>query len=243
MGLVSAATAERPAGPQRHEEPAGEHSGAPAAADAVTAAREAAIPAAELPGSPDDRLVRAAVAGQREAFAELVRRYTNLLYWYVHGRVKDQGEIEEITQEAMVRAYVDLPKLRAPRAFANWLLAIAGCVVHEKRRRDSKIINLGEAEIPAQGAETRTPPELLSKEELRTRITAEMERLPPHYRVALALKYMNGLSVDSISERLMIPAGTVRSRLSRAYAILQRRLEGQAGPVSEEPEAAPDEPQ
>ena len=120
MELVSAATVERPTGPQ-------EQPGAPetaAAAAGARAARDAAIPAAELAGSADDLLVRAALAGQRDAFAELVRRYTNLLYWYVHGRVKGAAEIEEVTQEAMVRAYVDLPKLRAPRAFANWLLAI-----------------------------------------------------------------------------------------------------------------------
>ena len=143
----------------------------------------------------------------------------------------------EVTQEAVVRSYVDLPRLRSPRAFPNWLLAIAGAVIHEKRRRDSRIIHLAEPDDSVGATETRTPPDLLSREEIRERLVVEMERLPAHYRVALALKYMNGLSVEEIAGRLVIPAGTVRSRLSRAYAILQRRIEG--GPVAAGSEADP----
>ncbi len=173
--------------------------------------------------------------GQKDAFAELVRRYTRMVMWYVSDRVKDQTEIEEIAQEATVRAYVGLPNLRAPGAFSRWLIAIADSVIRTKRRAESKIIVL---ESPAEHLET--PPEAgplskLSRQELREELRVEMRLLPPHYRTVLGLKYMHDLTAEQISQRLMVPIGTVRSRLSRSYAILHKRLGGkrrapQSGP-------------
>ena len=68
------------------------------------------------------------------------------------------------------------------------------------------------------------------------RVMAATAALPDHYRVVLALKYMQGRSVDEIAERLQMTPGSVRSRLSRAYGLLRKRLE--AGPVPEMPPAA-----
>jgi RNA polymerase sigma-70 factor (ECF subfamily) len=209
---------------------------APPAGDAavgeakLAASPAAVIPAGDVPRATDDALVRASVAGQREAFAELVRRYTRMVYWYVSGRVKDPLEMEEVTQEAMVRSFVDLPRLRTPRAFPNWLLSIAGCVISERRRSGARMVTTDDpASIADARTESLTPPELLSSEELRERLRQEMAQLPAHYRVALALRYMSGCSIEEIAARLMVPEGTVRSRLSRAYAILQKRLESHVG--------------
>ncbi len=193
------------------------------------------IPAEALRDSTDDALVRAALTGQNEAFSELVRRYTKLLFWYVNGRLKNAGEVDEVTQEAMVRAYVDLPKLRVPRAFPNWLISIASTVLREKHRSDSKIINI-ESPDDAAAPKTYTPVETLTRAEMRDKLRIEMQRLPDHYRVVLALKYMNGFSVEETASKLLLPEGTVRSRLSRAYAILQQRLEsGDATDTSASP--------
>jgi RNA polymerase sigma-70 factor (ECF subfamily) len=183
------------------------------------------LPVGELPGASDDALVRAAVAGQREAFSELVRRYTNMVLWYVNARLRDPVESEEVTQETMVRAFTELPRLRAPRAFANWLLTIATSVIARNVRTESKYVRLSEPD-EALGTEPASgPAEKLSADEMRGRLALEIEKLPPHYRVALALKYLNGYSVEDIASRLQVPEGTVRARLSRAYGILRSRLE------------------
>ena len=180
----------------------------------------------ELPRATDDALVRAAVAAQREAFTELVMRYTDGLLWFVRERVHDPVEAEEITQEAMVRAFESLPRLRVPRAFWSWLLTVASSIISDRRKAESKLIHLGEEEEEAlAGAVSPDPSTRLTGEEVRARLVEEMKKLAPRYRQVLALKYMNSLPVDEIADRLQLPAGTVRGRLSRAYTILRRRLE------------------
>ncbi len=192
-------------------------------------ARSASIAPDRMGSSSDDALVRATVGGQQEAFSELVRRYTNMVLWYSHARLRDPLEAEEVTQESMVRAYEQLPRLRAPGAFANWLLTIAVSVMSRKRRRDSKIIHLEDSVKGLEAPTAPTPIDSITDAELRERIVVEMDKLPTHYRVALALKYLNGYSIAEISDRLQVPAGTVRARLSRAYGMLRKRLEGAAG--------------
>jgi len=225
----------------RQPDPAGAGPGAPrgdGSSEASAAEVKALIPVDAISDASDDRLVRAALVGQKEPFAELVRRYTRMVLWYVSGRISGQVEVEEITQEAIVRAYVGLPKLRAPRAFSGWLVAIADSIVREKHRMDSKIITLASPDGAAESPPEAAPAEVLSREELREQLLVEMRRLPPHYRTALALKYMNGYSINQISQQLQLPEGTVRARLSRAYGMLRKRLEPAV--LGAEPGAGPE---
>jgi len=219
MGLV----AEMVARPGRALDPAREGPAAHASDEAERARKDVLAPG-QIPGATDDLLVRAAVAGQREAFSELVGRYTNMVLWFTNARLRDPVEAEEVTQAAMVTAFVELPKLRAPRAFANWLLTIANSMISKKRRRESRLIRLEEPDgvLGADGAPG--PPERLSDEEIRERLVLEMQKLPQHYGVVLALKYLNGYSVEDIASRIQVPQGTVRARLSRAYGMLRQRL-------------------
>jgi len=240
---IVAEIVERPPGGAGPSEPAGARASEGGALEAPAA--PAAIPLDALPSATDDDLVRAAVGGQREAFMQLLGRYVNLLFWFVGGRLSDPVEIEEVAQESVVRAYASLPRLRAPGAFANWLLMIAENVLREKRRRDSRFIQLDAAEAGEQasggaGGRPAGPPEaheVLSREEFRGRLKAEIDRLPTHYRVVLALKYMNGMTVEEIASRIQVPVGTVRGRLSRAYSLLRGRL-GRFLPGGELPGAA-----
>ncbi len=193
--------------------------------DVLVADARLVIAAADMPDSPDDALVRAALVGQREAFEELVRRYTNMILVFVNARLRDPVEAEEVTQETMVRAFTLLPSLRAPRAFANWLFQIATNVLIDRKRSSKRLVAIDDGPGGERAAEGPSPQEVLSREESREFVHAEIQKLPPHYRVTLALKYINGFSVDEIAERHQVPAGTVRARLSRAYQVLRRRLE------------------
>ncbi len=220
MELVAETIETRPGG----ESPRRGASAGPSAESASSVAGSAPIAPDLIGSSSDDALVRASVGGQQDAFSELVRRYTNMVLWFSHARLRDPLEAEEVTQESMVRAYEQLPRLRAPGAFANWLLTITTSVMSKKRRRDSKIIHLEDSVKSLEAPAQPTAIDSLSDAELRERIVVEMNKLPAHYRVALALKYLNGYSVDEISERLQVPGGTVRARLSRAYGMLRKRL-------------------
>jgi len=207
----------------------GPDSGQGTAQVALTPAQEKfLIPVDELPLASDDALVRSALAGQQDGFGELVRRYTNMVLCYINARVRNQLEAEEITQEALVRAYTQLANLRAPRAFANWVLSIANAVMIDRRRADSKTVPLEDSGDELAPGPSLTPPDLVSEAETRTGVFRQMERLPVHYRVALALKYINGFSVEEIAVKLQVPEGTVRARLSRAYRLLRKKLEAAA---------------
>jgi len=208
-----------------------------AALAAVQADARSLLAPEDLPGASDDLLVRAALAGQSEAFDGLVRRYTNMIFCFLNARLRDDVEAEEITQETMVRAYVGLPRLRAPRAFPSWLFTIAGAVLADRVRAGSKVVPL-EEEHESGGAPVQSPAELFSREESRAMVHREIQRLPSHYRVALTLKHLDNLSVEEISKRLQVPAGTVRSRLSRSYALLHKGLSGR-GLGAAAPEAGP----
>jgi len=229
MTLV-AQIAERPLGPLEPGQGAGEAGGAAQAPPAVTASGDARfiLSAEELPAASDDALVRAALCEQQEAFAELVRRYTNMTLCFINARVRDRLEAEEITQEALVRAYTQLARLRSPRAFANWVLSIANAVMIDRKRAGAKTVPLEETAEALARPDALTPPQVISDEETRAGVFEQMQKLPVHYRVALALKYINGLSVEQIASKLQVPQGTVRARLSRAYRLLRKKLEAVA---------------
>ncbi len=183
-----------------------------------------------IAGASDDALVRAALSEQKEAFNELIRRYARMTLWHVTALVSPPVDPEEVVQEAIVRSYVNLAKLWPPKAFPRWLLGIAKNVALESARASARMPE--PALAPAEQVE---PHEELQGREMRDRVMAATAALPDHYRVVLALKYMQGRSVDEIAERLQMTPGSVRSRLSRAYGLLRKRLE--AGPVPEMPPA------
>jgi len=216
---------------------AGREDSLPADGSGSGAPAEWALPAGDIPGAVDGDLVKAALADQKEAFNELIRRYARMLLWHVSGLVSPPLDAEEVVQESIVRAYAGLTKLWPPKAFPRWLLGIARNVALEAQRAAARTPAVDVAEIPIAAGQSGDPQEELQRKELRARLLAETSALPDHYKVVLALKYMRGYSVDEIAEQLQMPPGSVRSRLSRAYALLRRRLGARAtsGPaVSEE---------
>jgi len=147
---------------------------------------------------------------------------------YLFSRLKNRDLAEELTQEAMVRAFEFLPRLKAPRSFAGWLLGIAHNTMTRSLEESKRSVPLADAILDASPLhpEDRTagPAEHLSREELRERALAEVGRLPPRYRVPLMLKYQGDHSCEQIAEFLGLPIGTVTSRLSRAYQMLYEHL-------------------
>ena len=177
-----------------------------------------ARPASEL---SDAEIVRACLGGRTELFAEFVRRYTNVVATYLYSRTRNRELADELTQEAMVRAFEFLPRLKAPRSFAGWLLGIAHNTMTRALEERKRSVPLEEAVLEAGAAGAAAgPAERLSRDELRSRALTEVSRLPARYRIPLMLKYQGGYSCEQVAEFLGVPMGTVTSRLSRAYQLL-----------------------
>ena len=198
--------------------------------DAATDGAEAHLD----PGS-DAGIVHDCLTGNPERFRELVERYTRMLAVFAFSKLGSREAADEVAQEAMVRAYEQLPSLRVPRAFSNWLMAIANNIILRMLNERSRSVPLGDAgdapgERPGDAeARPRTstaeePGAELGREELWQRILSEVNELPPRYSMVVALKHQGGLSCREIAERLGLPVGTVTGRLSRAYTILRHRI-------------------
>ncbi len=155
--------------------------------------------------------------GHPEDFRVLVERYQRPLFAYMSGRLGDQLAAEEAAQEAFVRAFLSLKKLRKPESFYAWLLGIASRVLKEQfrtlRRREQ---DCAVAETLAQ-QNTSSPPEYPLEEAIAA--------LPDSYRQVILLRYYEGLSCQEVGQRLGMPLGTVTKTLSRAYALLRHELQ------------------
>lgn len=176
----------------------------------------------------ETELIRAAVAGQTEAFGELVRRYQDRLYTAVVHIVGCRVEAEDVVQDAFVQAYVKLQTFKQNSRFYTWLYRIAFNVSISRRRRRKVEVSVEESrELTGQEPldEGTAPGEPLEEAERRELLRRAMARLSEEHRSIIVLRHMEECSYEDIAQILEISVGTVRSRLHRARAALLEHLQ------------------
>lgn len=183
------------------------------------------------PASRDEeRLVSAAVAGDRASFELIVRRYDEglrVLAWHLLG---DRDLMDDALQDAYLNAFVGLRRFRGEAALGTWLYRIAytACLTSLRRRRPCLPYD---AELDARSsASGEDLDELVAR---RSDIGAALRSLPPDLCAAVLLAYREGFTYKEIGEALDIPSGTVGSRLHHARELLRAAL--RRGPGKEEP--------
>lgn len=181
----------------------------------------------------DQQLVERAQRGEKRAFDLLVSKYQRRLARLLSRFLRDSADIEDVTQEAFVKAYRALPSFRGESAFYTWLYRIgintAKNFLSASGRRP--VINSevededGESfDMASQIPDLNTPEsELMNKEILNT-VNAAVEALPEELRTAISLREMDGLSYDEIAKVMNCPIGTVRSRIFRAREAIATEL-------------------
>ncbi len=180
----------------------------------------------------DQALVDRVQRGDKEAFDLLVRRYQFKIANVVSRYVSDQAEIEDIVQEAFIKAYRALSRFRGDSAFYTWLYRIAintakNFLVSQGRRPPGTDIDAADAENYESGRGLReigTPEADLLSRELADTVTRALEALPPDLREAIMLRELEGLSYEEIAAAMECPIGTVRSRIFRAREAIDREL-------------------
>ena len=186
--------------------------------------------------NPSERqLIARILAGEKDLFHDLIRPCERMVYLTVLGMMKDEAEAEDVTQEAMLKAYRALASFHAESKFSTWLVAIA---LNEGRRR---LRIAGRAPLESleeqQGAEPEgdftpalltdwreIPLEALERKEVREALVAAVGQLPAIYRQVFTLRDIEELDVRETAEVLEISANVVKVRLHRARMILQKRL-------------------
>jgi RNA polymerase sigma-70 factor (ECF subfamily) len=177
-------------------------------------------------------LVKRVQEGDKKAFDVLVRKYQHKIANLISRYVRDPGEVQDVTQEAFLKAYRALPKFRGDSAFYTWLYRIAvntakNYLVARDRRPPEGDIDVADA-VHYEGAgalrENGTPERLALRDEIEKTVFEAIEKLPEDLRTAITLREMEGLSYEEIAQVMGCPVGTVRSRIFRAREAIEQRL-------------------
>lgn len=163
----------------------------------------------------DEDLAIQAGAGDRPAFAELVRRYTPLLWRTCRRLLGDASEAEDAVQESFLKAWQALPRYEARGRLAGWLASIAQRVCLDRLRARREWSQLS--------AEPSAPAPPLSYAE-RDEVAQALSDLAPRERVLIHAKYTLGMSGPEIAAELSLSPGNVRVLLHRALRSLRAAL-------------------
>ena len=181
----------------------------------------------------DQQLVERAQRGDKRAFELLVEKYQRKLARLLSRLIRDPGEVEDVTQEAFIKAYRALPSFRGDSAFYTWLYRIGintaknYLVAMGRRAPTSTEVEAEEAEGLEGGELLRdinTPDSLLLSKEIGDTVNAAIESLPEELRSAIQLRELEGMSYEEIAKLMDCPIGTVRSRIFRAREAIAERL-------------------
>lgn len=182
----------------------------------------------------DQQLVVRAQKGDTRAFDLLVLKYQGRIGALVGRFVNDSAEVEDVTQEAFIKAFRALPKFRGDSAFYTWLYRIATNAAKNylvaKGRRPSADADVADAEYFDEGdalRDSETPENRFFGDELAATVRSALEDLPDELRTALTLREFEGLSYEEIAEVMTCPVGTVRSRIFRAREAVDERVQSQ----------------
>lgn len=186
----------------------------------------------------DQQLVERAQRGDKKAFELLVVKYQRKLARLLSRFIRDAGEVEDVTQEAFIKAYRALPSFRGDSAFYTWLYRIGintakNYLVATGRRAPTVTgVDNEEAEDIEEGDQLRdlnTPESHLMSRQIVETVNKTLEDLPEELRTAITLREIDGMSYEEIAQVMNCPIGTVRSRIFRAREAIAERLRPQLG--------------
>ena len=172
----------------------------------------------------DQQLVVKVQKGDKRAFDLLVLKYQHKIFGLISRYVRDADEVQDVAQEAFIKAYKALPRFRGDSAFYTWLYRIAintakNHLVSRSRRPPGTDVEVQDAEYYESGGALRdieNPETALYGAELKAVVEGAIGALPEDLRTAVTLREFDGLSYEDIADIMDCPVGTVRSRIFRA---------------------------
>jgi RNA polymerase sigma-70 factor (ECF subfamily) len=181
----------------------------------------------------DRQLVARAQAGDKRAFELLVEKSQRKLARLLSRFIRDPAEVEDVTQEAFIKAYRALPAFRGDSAFYTWLYRIGintaknYLMAMGRRAPTSTEVEAEEAEGFEEGEQLRdinTPESVLLSNEIARTVNSTIESLPEELRTAIQMREIEGMSYEDIAKAMDCPIGTVRSRIFRAREAIAEQL-------------------
>jgi RNA polymerase sigma-70 factor (ECF subfamily) len=174
-------------------------------------------------------LLRRVLAGDRGAFEALVSRYHRIVFAIAFRMTGNRAEAEDVSQEVFLRVYRSLRQFDASLPFAPWIRRIAGnaALNHLRRRgleRRHAAPESDQGQIPDLPDAAADPEERVARAEEAGRLERALAALPENQRLAVTLKYVEGLTAEEIAQAMGAPRNTVKTWLLRARERLREEL-------------------
>jgi len=177
--------------------------------------------------SSDSDLVAETLAGNREAFGQIVTRYQSLICSLAYSATGSLGQSEDLAQETFITAWKRLRLLREPSKLRAWLCGIVRNRINDSLRREGRQPLAGSVPLetaPDAPAPEPSPPEQTISHEEETILWRALERIPSLYREPLVLFYRQHQSVERVAEALDLSEDAVKQRLSRGRKLLHEQV-------------------
>jgi RNA polymerase sigma factor (sigma-70 family) len=173
----------------------------------------------------DVTIIDEILAGNKEKYELLMRRYNTSLYRIAKGILTDEQEIEDAMQEAYIKAYRQLANFERRSTFKTWLTRILlnECLM-KKRQEKRAAVEFAEPQLLPHQQEKNTPEKTMMNKELKQVLESAISSLPEKYRIVFLMREVEQMSISETTHVLDISEGNVKARLSRAKEMLRNHL-------------------
>ncbi|MEX0602949.1 MAG: sigma-70 family RNA polymerase sigma factor, partial [Bacteroidota bacterium] len=182
--------------------------------------------------SEDSDLIKRAINGEQDAFRRLRLKYHDAIYNLIYRMVREKEEVEDLTQEAFIKAFTSLATFNEEYAFSTWLYKIAtnNCIDYIRRKKLQKFsidkpIESKDSDFSFELPDSTYAPDRGMIETQRKRLFEEAIRsLPPKYRQVILMRHAEEMEYQDIADALKLPLGTVKAHIFRAREMLYKYL-------------------
>nr|WP_319999281.1 sigma-70 family RNA polymerase sigma factor [uncultured Draconibacterium sp.] len=180
----------------------------------------------------DYELVKAALSGDDKAFARLLNRYKDAIYFMLLKMVNNRSDAEDLTLEAFGKAFKNLHQYSPTYAFSTWLFKIASnnCIDFLRKKKGVHVpIESNGQDDNSEAIKLRSkepdPEEKLIRQQKAILLRRVVRKLKPRYQILVELRYFREFSYEEIAKELALPLGTVKAQLFRAREMLFKMIE------------------
>ncbi len=177
-------------------------------------------------------MIQRALTGDQTAFSSLRQKYHDSIYNLIYRMIREKDEVEDLTQEAFIKAFASLATFNDEYAFSTWLYKIAtnNCIDHIRRKKlqtfsIDKPIESRDSDFAFELPDTGTgPDQALISSQRKKMLEEAINSLPEKYRQVIVMRHQEELEYQEIARILKLPLGTVKAHIFRARELLYKFL-------------------
>ncbi|HJQ68370.1 MAG TPA: RNA polymerase sigma factor [Blastocatellia bacterium] len=182
----------------------------------------------------DEEVIKRVKAGETALFEVIMRRYNQRLYRVVRSILCDDGEAEDVTQDAYVRSYTHLDQFDGRAKFSTWLTKIAVNEALARLRNRQRLVDIDAASISMEDgmnleSKSPSPEQEVLTHTIRIVLEAAVDKLPENYRSVFMLRDVEGMSTAETADCLDLSEESIKVRLHRARSLLRKHIYAQTG--------------